>query len=890
MRTTNVSAPWTAAGSRLLAGWLLLSACGASAATGSTTYSRAAFATAENKRTPSTVLVTDLGVYELDEAKKSIRVWQKDPFGVECEGSRFNGQDASRNGEQFLNPVAMAVHPSESVVAVLDATSYAPGLGQVPQIEFYSWTETAGADGRLEKADFTFLGNFVDERFEKASSIAFLPDGKLVVSVNRETAAMGRGSLIYFSGYENPAELGSALTDGYPVAAIGADTDADGIWVCVGESNAVYHYTPLSGGVVDFATSAVYGSPDELLDAVRGEDKWPLVFTGRFAGESTVADEDGLLESTRREILALLKAGISAEATSATAAFRLYSFFYELYARSSVHRVALLPPDMIAMMEDEEQAENLQKNLALVPSAFSYLPAAELISMFGSFPAAFQLNFSVQIDALLAHDVVLGTDQQAGDTLGFLSAPRAVRVWTPGTGGGPTVLVADTGNNRICAFAPDGTPLYQFGSFSSDEFGKFKLPRGIWAEDGGLALCVGDTGNRRVQLLDIDADSLDSDGDGLTDGDERDTYGTDPFDADTDDDGLKDGREISLGTKPLDADTDGDGYVDGEEVDELGTDPLDPDDPPDGMIIILTDPATYDESDTATNAVTFRVLGKNSTHSLSISGWPADGSATGDTALSGLDDAASTFSFQALDGNAATENGVTLTLESETGYTATWTFKIRNVAPAIVSASAAPNPAKAGQPIRFSVDTTDVAADELTYQWKVNGYPFLLTDEETGETHPFDHRTDVAHNDAPGTYYFTVVVSDPQGAKDSITFILTLEEGATDIQAVFTDVSGTNVEASVTGPAEAGTELMLQFATSLGGAWTDLLALPYGDAVANAPIDPAVSSSVTLKTGETGVLWTGAPDGESAVFRLIYDEKPADDVRFYQIVLPGDND
>ena len=71
---------------------------------------------------------------------------------------------------------------------------------------------------------------------------------------------------------------------------------------------------------------------------------------------------------------------------------------------------------------------------------------------------------------------------------------------------------------------------------------------------------------------------VDSDGDGLNDGEEA-ALGTDPNDPDSDDDGLSDGEEVRMqilnGTScpdPLDADSDGDGLSDGLEVD-LGTNP-----------------------------------------------------------------------------------------------------------------------------------------------------------------------------------------------------------------------------------------------------------------------------------------------------------------------------
>lgn len=58
----------------------------------------------------------------------------------------------------------------------------------------------------------------------------------------------------------------------------------------------------------------------------------------------------------------------------------------------------------------------------------------------------------------------------------------------------------------------------------------------------------------------------DTDGDGLTDDQERE-YGTSPIKIDTDNDGLTDREEKNIyNTKPTVSDTDGDGFLDGEEV------------------------------------------------------------------------------------------------------------------------------------------------------------------------------------------------------------------------------------------------------------------------------------------------------------------------------------
>jgi hypothetical protein len=58
----------------------------------------------------------------------------------------------------------------------------------------------------------------------------------------------------------------------------------------------------------------------------------------------------------------------------------------------------------------------------------------------------------------------------------------------------------------------------------------------------------------------------DTDGDGLSDGDEVHVYGTSPTDDDYDDDGLTDGDEVVLGTNPKDPDSDHDGLLDGQDV------------------------------------------------------------------------------------------------------------------------------------------------------------------------------------------------------------------------------------------------------------------------------------------------------------------------------------
>jgi len=62
------------------------------------------------------------------------------------------------------------------------------------------------------------------------------------------------------------------------------------------------------------------------------------------------------------------------------------------------------------------------------------------------------------------------------------------------------------------------------------------------------------------------ADQSDTDGDGLSDVFERLVSGTSPSNIDSDGDGIGDGDEVALGTNPLSVDTDGDGISDAEEA------------------------------------------------------------------------------------------------------------------------------------------------------------------------------------------------------------------------------------------------------------------------------------------------------------------------------------
>lgn len=80
-----------------------------------------------------------------------------------------------------------------------------------------------------------------------------------------------------------------------------------------------------------------------------------------------------------------------------------------------------------------------------------------------------------------------------------------------------------------------------------------------------------------------DLNDVDTDSDGIQDGPEVHSYGTDPTAADTDADGLRDAVEIRGDTEPTEPDTDGDGLADGAEANQYGTDPKGADTDGDGL-------------------------------------------------------------------------------------------------------------------------------------------------------------------------------------------------------------------------------------------------------------------------------------------------------------------
>lgn len=107
---------------------------------------------------------------------------------------------------------------------------------------------------------------------------------------------------------------------------------------------------------------------------------------------------------------------------------------------------------------------------------------------------------------------------------------------------------------------PDG---YEVLTLGSDPLSSYSFDSNI--SDGNYDSDQDGLSNYQEYVSETDPNCSDSDYDGLSDGNEINTYGTNPLNPDTDGDGLSDGDEIALGLNPLVVDSDEDGIPDNEE-------------------------------------------------------------------------------------------------------------------------------------------------------------------------------------------------------------------------------------------------------------------------------------------------------------------------------------
>src|SRR5208283_3871441 len=132
-----------------------------------------------------------------------------------------------------------------------------------------------------------------------------------------------------------------------------------------------------------------------------------------------------------------------------------------------------------------------------------------------------------------------------------------------------------TGSDGIQGGSTDG---------AKDKYWSFSLGLTIVGESGSSDPDHDGLTNAEEKELGTDPHNPDTDGDGISDGDEVLKYHTNPLKKDTDGDGLSDYDEIfKYHTDPNKVDTDGDGLSDYDEILKYHTDPLKVDTDGDGL-------------------------------------------------------------------------------------------------------------------------------------------------------------------------------------------------------------------------------------------------------------------------------------------------------------------
>ena len=96
----------------------------------------------------------------------------------------------------------------------------------------------------------------------------------------------------------------------------------------------------------------------------------------------------------------------------------------------------------------------------------------------------------------------LGDLGMAGSTNNLLSAPGSIQLWESPNGN--LLVVADTDNDRVVAFDEKGNARFTFNP-TDRQASKFSRPQGAWVSDDGTELVVADTGNGRVEIFKLTA-------------------------------------------------------------------------------------------------------------------------------------------------------------------------------------------------------------------------------------------------------------------------------------------------------------------------------------------------------------------------------------------------
>ena len=528
-------------------------------------HSFSAFSQTAGGRTPASAFVTENGVYELDTAGKSVRVWQRSGDGLELllprsgtalvpfsatqiefqRPQRFFGVDAAGEGIVFKQPVGLAKHPSQDKFAVLSVGEYInQGLNQYsPSIQVYDFAETAGGAGEsLERVEivrsdeyrnaFHVTTNGVRQVLDRIYSYPdvlvstnFYADGSIAsVSTNRFFSCST--NLLYRTVFTN--------------------------WVLVvrntpeieTQTNVVSQTGRTEPLFIDESDVSLF-IPGFEYTIERTFDQYSVTtnfysLTNYVWRYSTTTNASYLSSATDVAFLgdAGLVASIVSEDYQAVRSGFLV-FGADPGSEARIFPIADQTHPVRGIAVDGETGD-----------IYAVVPDANAVFRYPS-PGGSPASWTTYADRtpVLSDGFMAGVTNHAGSALGLLSNPADAAVWRPDAGG-PILLVADTANNRVQAFDPNATlvqtnwlgtnlrvrttadglpedPELRFvvsGSvtnwyrlentafplFATAPSDGLNNPKGVFGSDGESVLAVADSGARRVRLYEVGLDALDS--------------------------------------------------------------------------------------------------------------------------------------------------------------------------------------------------------------------------------------------------------------------------------------------------------------------------------------------------------------------------------------------
>ena len=525
----------------------------------------AAFSQPENGRIPSSAFVTDLGVYELDVAGKSVRVWQRSDEGLELlrpkggdalvpftatqielqRPQRFFGVDAAGDGIVFKQPVGFEKHPSENKFAVLNAGEYIwQGLNRYsPSIQVYDFTESAEEDdGPLSSVTITLADEFRNAFHVTTNGVQRIQD-----------RIYSYPDVLVTTNYYSDGSVASVSTNRFFSCTSNlVDRTVFTNWVLVLRNEPVLEtqtnivsQTGLEEPLFVDENDASLFIPGFEYTIVRTFDRYSVTtnfysLTNYVWRYSTTTNANYLSSAT--DVAFLGDAGFVASIVSEDyQAIRsgFLVFGNDAGAEAKIFPLADQTRPVRGIAVDGETGD-----------IYATVPDASAVFRYRS-PGGTPASWTELADrTAVFHDgFMAGVTNHAGSALGLLSNPADAAVWRPDDGG-PILLVADTANNRVQAFdpnsafvqtnwlgtnlrvrmTPDGLPedpelqfsvsgsatnWYRleetaFPLFATAPSEALNNPKGVFGSDGESVLAVADSGARRVRLYEVGLDALDS--------------------------------------------------------------------------------------------------------------------------------------------------------------------------------------------------------------------------------------------------------------------------------------------------------------------------------------------------------------------------------------------